>query len=158
MGGRSRRVLAFRAPPPHPATIRHTAPQAWLPQLACGAFFGAGGASNRPAGATRPRPGATPAHAPRPTVSSSPVCHGHKVPSHESEPKKKSVALVLCIFAGRRSGWQAWAAEHGRQALPAAPAGVAKVHQVSGLGDPTADGLCKDVLRRIGREGRGDAG
>ena len=76
------------------------------------------------------------------------------------------------------SGWQAWAAEHGRPALPAAPAAVAdylearhaggaspatvrtaraavaKVHQVSGLGDPTADGLCKDVLRRIGREGR----
>ena len=26
---------------------------------------------------------------------------------------------------------------------------------MSGLGDPTADGLCKDVLRRIGREGRG---
>ena len=76
------------------------------------------------------------------------------------------------------SGWQAWAAEHRRQALPAAPAAVAdylearhaggaspatvrtaraavaKVHQVSGLGDPTADGLCKDVLRRIGREGR----
>ena len=25
---------------------------------------------------------------------------------------------------------------------------------MSGLGDPTADGLCKDVLRRIGREGR----
>ncbi len=35
-----------------------------------------------------------------------------------------------------------------------ARAAVAKVHQVSGLGDPTADGLCKDVLRRIGREGR----
>ena len=76
------------------------------------------------------------------------------------------------------SGWQAWAAEHRRQALPAAPAdvadylearhaggaspatvrtaraAVAKVHQVSSLGDPTADGLCKDVLRRIGREGR----
>ena len=76
------------------------------------------------------------------------------------------------------SGWQAWAADNGRPALPAAPAAVAdylearhaggaspatvrtaraavaKVHQVSGLGDPTADGLCKDVLRRIGREGR----
>ena len=76
------------------------------------------------------------------------------------------------------SGWQAWAADNGRQALPAAPAdvadylearhaggaspatvrtaraAVAKVHQVSSLGDPTADGLCKDVLRRIGREGR----
>ena len=35
--------------PPTPATTRHPAPQAWLPQLACGAFFGAGGASNRPA-------------------------------------------------------------------------------------------------------------
>ena len=35
-----------------------------------------------------------------------------------------------------------------------ARAAVAKVHQVSGLADPTADGLCKDVLRRIGREGR----
>ena len=76
------------------------------------------------------------------------------------------------------SGWQAWAADNGRPALPAAPAdvadylearhaggaspatvrtaraAVAKVHQVSSLGDPTADGLCKDVLRRIGREGR----
>ena len=63
------------------------------------------------------------------------------------------------------SGWQAWAADNGRPALPAASADVAdylearhaagaKVHQVSGLGDPTADGLCKDVLRRIGREGR----
>ena len=25
---------------------------------------------------------------------------------------------------------------------------------MSGLADPTADGLCRDVLRRIGREGR----
>ena len=76
------------------------------------------------------------------------------------------------------SGWERWAADHGRQALPAsavdvadylearhaagaspatvrtARAAVAKVHQMSGLADPTADGLCRDVLRRIGREGR----
>ena len=35
-----------------------------------------------------------------------------------------------------------------------ARAAIAKVHQVSGLADPTADSLCRDVLRRIGREGR----
>ena len=65
------------------------------------------------------------------------------------------------------SGWQAWAAadvadyleaRHAAGALPAtvriARAAVAKVYQVSGLADPTADGLCRDVLRRIGREGR----
>ena len=28
------------------------------------------------------------------------------------------------------------------------------MHQVSGLADPTADGLCRDVLRAIGRDGR----
>ena len=34
-----------------PATTRHPAPQAWLPQLACGAFFGAGGRRiDQPAG------------------------------------------------------------------------------------------------------------
>ena len=76
------------------------------------------------------------------------------------------------------SGWERWAADHGRQAIPAvaadvtdylearhsggaspatvrtARAAVAKVHQVSGLADPTADGLCRDVLRAIGRDGR----
>ena len=74
--------------------------------------------------------------------------------------------------------WQRWADEHGRPVLPAAPgdvadylmarhtdgaapatvraarAAIAKVHRVSGLADPTADGLCGDVLKRIGREGR----
>ena len=76
------------------------------------------------------------------------------------------------------SGWERWAADHGRQALPAsaaavadylearhqagaapstvrtARAAVAKVHQVTGAADPTADGLCRDVLRAIGRDGR----
>ena len=74
--------------------------------------------------------------------------------------------------------WQCWADEHGLPALPAAPvdvadylmarhadgaapatvrsarAAIAKVHRVSGLTDPSADGLCGDVLKRIGREGR----
>ena len=74
--------------------------------------------------------------------------------------------------------WQRWAGEHRRPVLPAAPgdvadylmarhaagaspatvraarAAIAKVHRVSGLVDPTADGLCGDVLKRIGREGR----
>ena len=82
-------------------------------------------------------------------------------------------------LTGRRGqGGRHGPPSNGRPALPAAPAdvadylearhaggaspatvrtaraAVAKVHQVSGLGDPTADGLCKDVLRRIGREGR----
>ena len=76
------------------------------------------------------------------------------------------------------SAWQSWAVECGCQAIPAAAADVAlylearhaggaapatirvaraaisKVHQVSGLADPTADSLCRDVLHRIGREGR----
>ena len=76
------------------------------------------------------------------------------------------------------SAWQSWAAEYGCKAIPAtaadiavylearhasgaapatirvARAAIAKVHQVSGLADPTADSLCRDVLRRIGREGR----
>ena len=76
------------------------------------------------------------------------------------------------------AAWERWATEHGRQVLPAAAAdvanylearhaagaspvtvrtaraAVAKAHQVSGIADPTADGLCRDVLRRIGREGR----
>ena len=76
------------------------------------------------------------------------------------------------------AGWERWATDHGRQVLPAraadvadylearhtggaspatvrtARAAVAKVHQVSGLADPTADGLCRDVLRAIGRDGR----
>ena len=74
--------------------------------------------------------------------------------------------------------WQRWAAEHGRQAFPAvavdiadylrachetgaapasirvARAAIAKMHQVSSQPDPTADSLCRDVLRRIDREGR----
>ena len=74
--------------------------------------------------------------------------------------------------------WQRWADEHGLPVLSAAPvdvadylmarhtagaapatvrsarAAIAKVHRVSGLADPTADGLCGDVLKRIGREGR----
>ena len=76
------------------------------------------------------------------------------------------------------SAWQSWAVECGCQAIPAAAADVAlylearhaggaapatirvaraaiaKVHQVSGLADPTVDSLCRDVLRRIVREGR----
>ena len=81
-------------------------------------------------------------------------------------------------YGSAGSGWERWAADHGRQALPAvaadvadylearhaggalpatvrtARAAVAKVHQVSGLADPTADGLCRNVLRAIGRDGR----
>ena len=76
------------------------------------------------------------------------------------------------------SAWQRWALDQGRPVLPAtagdvadylearhaagaspatirlARAAVAKVHQVSGAADPTADGLVTDVLKRIGRDGR----
>ena len=76
------------------------------------------------------------------------------------------------------TAWQRWAAEHRCRAQPAtaadvadylqalhangaapatirvARAAIAKVHQVSGLADPTVDSLCRAVLRRIGREGR----
>ena len=45
-------------------------------------------------------------------------------------------------------------ARHAGGAAPATRAAIAKVHQVCGLGDPTADSLCRDVLHRIGREGR----
>ena len=49
-------------------------------------------------------------------------------------------------------------ARHAAGASPAtirlARAAVAKVHQVSGTADPTADGLVTDVLKRIGRDGR----
>ena len=75
--------------------------------------------------------------------------------------------------------WKSWAAEQGRAPFPAAAADVAdylqvrhaggtapatihvaraaiaKMHQVSGQPDPTGDSLCRDVLRRIDREGRG---
>ena len=81
-------------------------------------------------------------------------------------------------YASAWRAWQRWADEHGRPVLPAAPgdvadylmvrhttgaapatvraarAAIAKVHRVSGFTDPTADGLCGDVLKRIGREGR----
>lgn len=74
--------------------------------------------------------------------------------------------------------WQRWSAKHRRSELPAATvdvaeylqvrhaagaapatihvvcAAIAKVHQVSGLRDPTTDSLCRDALRRICREGR----
>ncbi len=73
--------------------------------------------------------------------------------------------------------WQRWADERGLPVLPAAPvdvadylmarhtagaapasvrsarAAIAKVHRVSGLADPTSDGLCGDVLKRIGARG-----
>ena len=76
------------------------------------------------------------------------------------------------------SAWQRWALDQGRPVLPAtagdvadylearhaagaspatirlARAAVAKVHQVSGAADPTADGLVTDTLKRIGRDGR----
>ena len=73
------------------------------------------------------------------------------------------------------SAWQRWALDQGRPVLPGtvadylearhaagaspatirlARAAVAKVHQVSGAADPTADGLVTDVLKRIGRDGR----
>ena len=81
-------------------------------------------------------------------------------------------------YVGAWTAWQHWAAEHRRSPLPAtadddvvyllarhaggaapatirvARAAIAKMHRVSGLTDPTADNLCRDVLRRIGREGR----
>ena len=76
------------------------------------------------------------------------------------------------------SAWQRWALDQGRPVLPGtagdvadylearhaagaspatirlARAAVAKVHQVSGAADPTADGLVTDTLKRIGRDGR----
>ena len=81
-------------------------------------------------------------------------------------------------YRGAWTAWQRWAAEHGRQALPAtaddvaaylqarhaggaapatihvARAAIARMHQVSSQPDPTAGSLCRDVLRRIDREGR----
>ena len=49
-------------------------------------------------------------------------------------------------------------ARHAAGAAPAtvyvACAAIAKMHQVARLTDPTVDNLCRDVLRRIGREGR----
>ena len=76
------------------------------------------------------------------------------------------------------SAWQRWALDQGRPVLPGtaadvadylearhaagaspatirlARAAVAKVHQVSGAADPTADGLVTDTLKQIGRDGR----
>ena len=81
-------------------------------------------------------------------------------------------------YRGAWAAWQHWAAEHGRQAFPAtaddvaaylqarhaggaapatihvARAAIAKMHQVSSQPDPTVGSLCRDVLRRIDREGR----
>jgi len=81
-------------------------------------------------------------------------------------------------YRGAWLAWQRWAGEHGRQSFPsdaadvaaylqarhargAAPAtihvaraAIAKMHQVSSQPDPTAGSLCRDVLRRIDREGR----
>ena len=51
-----------------------------------------------------------------------------------------------------------WRLGHAAGASPTtvrtARAAIANVHQVMGEVDPAADGLCRDVLRRVGREGR----
>ena len=76
------------------------------------------------------------------------------------------------------TSWQHWTAEHRRPPLPAsavdvadylqarhatgaapatirvACAAIARVHQVSGFPSPVADCRCRDLLRRICREGR----
>ena len=81
-------------------------------------------------------------------------------------------------YRGAWTAWQCWTAKHGRQPFPAAArdvadylqerhaagaapatihvarAAIAKMHRGSDQPDPTADSLCRDVLRRIGREGR----
>ena len=81
-------------------------------------------------------------------------------------------------YRGAWKAWRRWTAEHRRTEFPAtaadvaeylqerhaagaapatirvACAAIAKVHQGCGLTDPTADHLCRDVLRRICREGR----
>ena len=105
-------------------------------------------------------------------------------PADGAQQRRVAAAVAALAPNTRRaygsawSAWQRWAAEHGRQALPAraadvadylearhaagaspatvrsARAAVAKVHQVTGAADPTADGLCRDVLRAIGRDGR----
>ena len=106
------------------------------------------------------------------------------VPASVDQQRRVAAAVAALASNTRRaygsawSGWERWAADRGRQVLPATAADVAdyletrhaagaspatvrtaraagaKVHQVSGLADPTADGLCRDVLRKsVGRRG-----
>ena len=106
------------------------------------------------------------------------------VPASVDQQRRVAAAVAALASNTRRaygsawSGWDRWAADRARPVLPAtavdvadylearhadgaspttvrtARAAIAKVHQVMNEADPTADGLCRDVLRRIGREGR----
>ena len=85
-------------------------------------------------------------HPAKPT--SPPGGHGSAGPAEHGCP-------VLPVTAGDVADYLM--ARHAAGASPAtvraARAAIAKVHRVSGFTDPTADGLCGDVLGRIGREG-----
>ena len=111
-----------------------------------------------------------------------PRTHRRPPPHHGATAQQRIDAALAALAPNTRrayaSAWQRWAAASGCQAIPAsaadvavylearhaggaapatirsARAAIAKVHQVSGLADPTVDSLCRDVLRRIGREGR----
>ena len=106
--------------------------------------------------------------------------------SPHRRPARQDIEAALSALADntRRAyrcawtGWQDWAVENERPALPAtagdvaeylqarhasgaapatirvAGAAIARVHQVSGFTNPVADSRCRDMLRRIGREGR----
>ena len=127
------------------------------------------------------------AHAP-PTARSLPArANRGRISAERRAVFNPKVAACACNCGGRRrlapntrkaygsagSGWERWAADHGRQALPAVAADVADYLEARHAGgafgpprarpsprcirypaaDPTADGLCRDVLRAIGRDG-----
>ena len=117
------------------------------------------------------------ARAPR-TLRRPPPHHGATAQQRIDAALAALAPNTRTAYASAWSAWQRWAATSGCQAIPAsaadvavylearhaggaapatirvARASIAKVHQASGLADPTADSLCRDVLHRIGREGR----
>ena len=121
---------------------------------------------------------AHPAAARAPRTLRRPPHHGATAQQRIDAALAALAANTRKAYASAWSAWQRWAATSGCQAIPASAAGVAvylearhaggaapatirvarasiaKVHQATGLADPTADSLCRDVLHRIGREGR----
>ena len=117
------------------------------------------------------------ARAPR-TLRRPPPHHGATAQQRIDDALAALAPNTRTAYASAWSAWQRWAATSGCQAIPAsaadvavylearhaggaapatirvARASIAKVHQATGLADPTADSLCRDVLHRIGREGR----
>ena len=107
----------FSGSTPHPRDHPPSGPASVVTSTRLRGFFWCRGASNRPAGATRPRPGATPAHAPRPTVSSSPTGAGHGTRASRKRSRPSSSTAAPASH-GRR--WPTSSAPPGTALVPAA--------------------------------------